>query len=140
MNKDIVEAWFRRAMNMKTGQRIFIELQNKAEVTATKNDFIEIKRALELVSPIEASKVDIMSMVLDNVRLGVCLVKKGISPVVGFLIEDDNISKVTLTEDFKRARQLELMVLDGYSLEQIVDVLGELTEEEMTRFNLKKDV
>jgi hypothetical protein len=139
MNKDIVEAWFRRAMNMKTGQRIFIELQNKAEVTATKNDFIEIKRALELVSPIEASKVDIMSMVLDNVRLGVCLVKKGISPVVGFLIEDDTISKVTLTEDFKRARQLELMVLDGYSLEQIVDVLGELTEEEMTRFNLKKD-
>jgi len=139
MNKDIVEAWFRRAMNLKTGQRLFIELQNKTEVTATKNDFLEVKHALELVSPIEASKVDVMATTMDNVRLGICLIKRGISPVVGFLIDDDNISKVTLTEDFKRSRQLELMVLDGYSLDQITDMLGELTNEEMTRFNLKKD-
>jgi hypothetical protein len=134
----IYEQWFKKAMNMETGEKLYLPADGKAERTKLKNLMIFIRDSYKEKDAIEAAKIAIYPFfsAKSSVKYSVILEKRAFSPLVAFRKNEqtDELEKIVLSSDLGKSRRILLMIKDGYTREQIEENEGILSSDELKEF------
>lgn len=129
-------SWFEKAKALEPGQSFYLTVLNKKEQTEIIRQLNELKNDYIKIDPAVALSIQV-GRLSDGKSHYVFIKKVYATPTVGFQrSEDGTMVVVDITEEVKRSRLLYVMIQDGLSKEEIVELIGELTpEEEIKYFN-----
>jgi hypothetical protein len=131
---ELAEFWFAKATKLEIGQAIYIRCANKQEQAALAAEFEELKDKYYPVDSKVAAQLFVYKKLKERKQY-VTIERRYRAPFTGFLQDvDGSFSKVTIDPD--RYRIIKLMLVDGYSREEIESTLEGLTEEEVDEFFL----
>jgi hypothetical protein len=126
-------------MALETGEKLYLPVESKTEQTKLKKLLLQIRDSFKGNDAIEATKIVVYPhLVKQDKKYYVILEKRAFSPLVGFVMneQDAELKKVMLSpdRDIGRSRRIRLMIIDGYSKEEIDEAEDGLTPEEIAEF------
>lgn len=129
MNRDIILAWLEQVEHIEIGETIYIPTDSRK----ASNDIAKLfKKEIKLLSeldPVRGGRIFLATQARDG-QWWITLTRVTTSPLIGFVkTKSGDIVRTTL-EDPEKVRRLRLMREDGYTLEEIEEIEGKLTEEE----------
>jgi hypothetical protein len=127
--RDLVIEYLRQAINLQFEEELFIPAESRNDQLHLMRSIIQEIRILEKIDPITASSL-IVHAAFKSHRMWVVLKKVVASPTTAFIKTEDGVERVEFKFDSERARRLRLMIKDGLSIDQIMELEGELTPEE----------
>ena len=134
MNRDIILQWLKKAESLGKGESIFLPCTGRE---ASKKLAEKFKKELEYLTNIspatKTAKLQILYVIRDQ-RFWVEIRKIYGSPLIGFVKTERGIQRVEL-EDPARTRRILCMKEDGFSLEEVEELEGELTDKEREVFS-----
>ena len=134
METEILKTWIEEALKLSPGEELFLQAETKGERTQLLRDFQKVLRTMSHVVSSEASRLVFLPYFKDK-KFYVRLYKKAQSPLVGFKKVDGEVTKVTLEDLSPRRRQINLMIRDGYAVDEVDKLLeSPLTSEERRLF------
>lgn len=133
--RELIVKWLHKTINELTpGEEYLFPAETKADQKAKRKQFEEELAILEEIDPITASQMQV-STTFKDYRYWVVIKKRTFSPLVAFKKSKNGvITRMSITDDFDKNRRILLMKEDGYSLEKVEEIEGELTDEEKEIF------
>lgn len=116
---------------------MYLQAETKNEQKEILNTLKRERAQLQLVNPELAMQIDI-TLSEKDAKLWVLLIKRTTSRVVGYVVSDGQVEKVQLNTDEEKLRRISLMLRDGYSLAEIEENEGQLSEEELNMFSITR--
>ena len=132
MNREIILQWLKKAESLGKGDSIFLPSTGREASKKLADKFRKELEALSAISPTKTAKLQILSVIRDQ-RFWVEIRKIYGSPLVGFVKTASGVERVEI-EDPGRKRRIICMKQDGFSLEEVEELEGELTEKEREIF------
>lgn len=129
----IVELLNQVAENLKVGESRLIPCEDK---TIQKRLIRTIKQEIAIlvdVAPTLGSKLRVYGTFADS-RLWVVIEKSATNPLVSYIKDNSGTVQRTKLADPERNRMIRLMAKDGFPLEEIQDLQGQLSDEEIMIF------
>ena len=137
--RDLVIKYLKEAISLEFGEELFIPAESRNEQMHLMKTIIQEIRILEKIDPLTASSL-IIHGAFKSHRLWVVMKKVVASPTTAFKkTEHGEVERIDFDFDSERARRLRLMLQDGLSLEEIKELEGELTPEELSFLTAKKE-
>jgi len=132
MNSQLYVEWAQKALKLKLGEELYIQGETRDEMLEMYRNFVKEILILKQVNPVEASSL-MVGKIFKDARHWVVLKRVASNPHVGFVRKrDGTINRITLAEGVtERQRKLFLMRTDGLSREDIEELEGPLSEEEV---------
>ena len=129
--REITIKWLQKASEeMESGETMLFPADSRQDQKDKKKLFLKELKTLAKVDPIPASQLQITAKFEDH-RFWVVVKKIAFSPFIAFKMnKDGNVERVTMEDDSEKLRRLRLMKDDGYSLEDIEEIEGKLSDEE----------
>ena len=130
--RQIIVKWLQKVSEeLKMGEEILFPAETKADQKEKKRMFQDEVRVLSKIDPIAASELQVSVRFQDH-RFWISIKKVAFSPLIAFKKgTDGNVTRVTMEDNTEKLRRLRLMKSDGYSLEEIKEMEGGLSEEEL---------
>ena len=130
--RQIVARWLQRAIEeLKTGEEMLFPAETKVDQRDKRRTFQAEIRGLRKIDPIAASELQITARFKDH-RFWVVVKRVAFSPLIAFKKDvDGNVTRVIMEDNSEKLRRLRLMKEDGYSVEEITEIEGGLSEEEL---------
>lgn len=129
MNRELILKWLDLLLSSETGEVMYIPVEDKNQQKALLKSFRSEISIMSEVDPERSTKIKLSTTVHDS-RLWVTLEKVAGTPLVGFIKKKDGTTERVSIEDPGRQRRLTAMKEDGYTLQQVVEIEGELSKEE----------
>lgn len=129
MNREFLLKWLDLLLESETGEILHIPVEDKEQQRQLLKAFRKEVFIMSEVTPEQASKVKLYTAMKDS-KLWIILEKVAGTPLVGFVKRKDGTTERVSIEDPGKWRRLAMMKQDGLSLKEIIDIEGELTEEE----------
>lgn len=130
MNRDILIRWIEEALAANTGEEMHLPVETRNDRKALAKALQKEVEILRRIDPVPASTL-VISQRTKDAQLYVIIKKVMMTPLVGFLKRTDGTTeRVEISHERDRWRRLKLMKDDGLSLKQIIDIEGDLTDEE----------
>jgi len=126
---NVYAEWVKKALDLHTGQFIYINVETRAEqLSLLKNINRELER-YKTILPIESATL-VAGKIFKDTRFWVYLKRAAATPFIGFLKDTDgSLKRISIhEEDDERLRRLQLMVSDNFSLEEIEESEGSLSD------------
>ena len=128
--------WFTEVKKLDVGQALFIRVADKKEQTRVANEFEEEREKYSELEPVHASQIFINKVLKDRKQY-VVLERKYRAPFTAFLRDKEGVfSKITI--DPERKRMISLMIKDRKERSEVEEILGGLTEDEVSEFYPEK--
>lgn len=137
MASEVYRVWFQKALSLRPGEKLYLQAETKNEQKEILGTLKRERAQLQLVNPELAMQIDI-TLSEKDAKLWVLLIKRTTSRVVGYVVSDGQVEKVQLNTDEEKLRRISLMLRDGYSLAEIEENEGQLSEEELNMFSLTR--
>jgi hypothetical protein len=130
VNRDLLIRWLEEALAQKTGEELHLPVENRNDRVALHKALQKEIDILRKIDPVPASTLIVAPRTKDG-KLYVVIRKVMMTPLVGFRkLQDGTTERIEIDHSRDRWRRLKLMKDDGLSLQQIIDIEGDLTEEE----------
>ena len=133
MNREIVVQWLNETDNLEPGESLFLICENREESRQMVRQFKTELKVLSHIDPVKASKITVTTAIRDQ-RYWMELKKTFGSPLIGFKKGKDGVTSRIELDDPDKRRRLLCMKEDGYSLEEVEDLEGELSNDEKKIF------
>ena len=128
--ESIALKWLHQAIELKTGEEIMLPAESRSDLKERKRLLSQELKVLNKVDPVNASQLQIATRFKDH-RYWIVLKKVAFSPLIAFKVgTDGQVERVVLEDNYEKLRRIRLMKDDGYSIEEIEEVEGELSKEE----------
>lgn len=130
MNRDILVKWLEKALDLKTGEKVYLVAETKID---RKQIFKAVSKEIDILKQIDPSKGWLLKPAhfFKDSRHWVEVEKISSTPLVGFIKKlDGKLERVEIVHDSERWRRLKLMKGDGLKLPDIEEIEGPLTDEE----------
>lgn len=130
--REIVIRWLQKACDeLDTGERMLFPAESQQDQKDKKKLFLKELKVLAKVDPVAASQLQITHRFEDH-RFWVIIKRIAFSPLIAFKKDKEgNVERITMEDDSEKLRRLSLMKEDGYSIEDIIEMEGGLSEEEI---------
>ncbi len=130
--QEITVRWLQKASEeIELGESMLFPADTRQDQKEKKRLFLRELKILAKVDPVAASQLQITTKFEDH-RFWIVVKKIAFSPLIAFKKgKNGNVERVVLKDDSEKLRRLSLMKSDGYSIKDIKEVEGDLTEEEM---------
>lgn len=137
--RSLVIKYLTEAIDLEYDEELYIPAESRADQLHLLRTIINEIRVLERIDPLTASSL-IVHGAFKSHRLWVVLKKVAASPTTAFKkCGDGEVERISFSFDSERSRRLRLMMEDGLSLEEIQEIEGELTPDEITIFKGKEE-
>jgi len=129
--REITIKWLQKASEeMEAGETMLFPADSRQDQKDKKKLFLKELKTLAKVDPVTASQLQIIARFEDH-RFWIIVKKIAFSPFIAFKKDKNgNVERVTMEDSSEKLRRLTLMKSDGYSLEDIEEMEGGLSEEE----------
>jgi len=129
--REIIVRWLQKANEeLETGEQMLFPADTKQDQKEKKKLFLRELRILAKVDPVAASQMRIVGKFEDH-RFWIVVERVAFSPFIAFKKgKSGTVERVTMEDDSEKLRRLSLMREDGYTLEDIEEMEGGLTEED----------
>ena len=112
-------SWFQQAITLKDGEEIFIPVSSRIEQRTLTKDIKKVIAEYSAIDKVQASRIDVRGVFQDG-KIWVKLSIKITSPLVGFKKgSDGKMERIVLQDEEGRKRQIDLMLRDNISSEEI---------------------
>jgi hypothetical protein len=129
--RSLVIQYLKEAIDLDFDEELYIPAESRNDQMHLLRTVIQEIRILERIDPVTASSL-IVHGAFKSHRLWVVLKKVSASPTTAFRKgRDGEVERVTFEFDSERSRRLRLMIQDGLSVEQIQEIEGELSPDEL---------
>jgi hypothetical protein len=130
MEREFIIKWLDKVFEQPLHAKVYIPAESKEDSTKLKKAFRDELDILYKIEPEKASTV-LLGAVFKDRRFWVVLERVTGNALVGFVRNPDGtMERVKIDFDPERDRRIELMKEAGWTLEQIEQMEGPLTEEE----------
>ena len=131
LERDIVVTWLHKASEeLTTGEEMLLPAETGPDQKDKRKAFIRELRILSKIDPIAAAELQITARFRDH-RFWIVLKKIAFSPLIAFKKDRaGKVVRVIIEDDTEKLRRIGLMKEDGYSLKDIEEMEGGLSEEE----------
>lgn len=131
-SRQIIIKWLNKATEeLPVGEELLFPAETKTDQKTKKKMFLDELKILNKVDPVAASEIQITSRFKDH-RFWIVIKKIAFSPLIAFKKDKNgNVERVILEDDTEKLRRLSLMKQDGYSIEEIKEMEGGLSEEDI---------
>jgi DNA-dependent RNA polymerase auxiliary subunit epsilon len=133
LNRNILLQWIEQASLLEPGESVFLHAESREHARKLVKQFQGEVKILSHIDPIRASRLKVMVAIRDQMYW-VEIKKIHGSPLIGFKKDKDGKTIRVEISDPDRARRLQCMKEDGYTLEEVEDMEGELNDEEKEVF------
>ena len=129
--REIIIRWLQKAgEEMEAGEQMHFPADSRQDQKDKRKLFLKELKTLAKVDPVTASQLQIIARFEDH-RFWIIVKKIAFSPFIAFKKDKNgNVERVTMEDSSEKLRRLTLMKSDGYSLEDIEEMEGGLSEEE----------
>lgn len=139
MKRDLILKWIDQALVQELHSKLFIPAEAKEDATKLKNAFHKELEIMYKIDPEKASTL-LLGVVRKDKRWWLVIERVIGNVLTGFVKgPDGTLSRIHIDYDPERERRIELMIEEGYSLEQVEEYEGELTELEKATYFTKGD-
>lgn len=127
----ITMRWLQKASEvMDTGEQMLFPADTRQDQKDKKKLFLKELKILAKVDPVAASQLQVVTEFADH-RLWIVVKKIAFSPFIAFKKDKNGkVERVIMEDNSEKLRRLSLMREDGYTLEDIEEMEGGLSEEE----------
>lgn len=133
MNREILIKWIDEALRLEPGESLFLHGETRDHCKALCRKFRNELKIIAELDPMKANKLMVVHTIKDG-KYWVELKRIYGNPLVGFKkTKDGKVEKLSI-DDPERRRRLLLMKEDGLSLDEVLEIEGELSEEEQAIF------
>jgi hypothetical protein len=132
MNRELAIEWMEKVSLLSFGEELYIPASSRREQRITESLFNRERKLLAKIDPLQAAQTHIYSVFRDQ-RFWVVLKKMDASPSTVFIKGSSGKVEKLSTDSFEssqRFRRLRLMLEDGLSETEILEIEGELSDEE----------
>ena len=129
MNRDLIIGWLNKVEDIDIGDTIYIPTDSRKAARTLSTIFRKEIKILSDVDPIRAGRIFLGVQAKDS-SWWITLTRVATSPLVGFIKSKQGDVIRTVLDDPERPRRLRLMREDGYTLEEIEEIEGKLSDEE----------
>lgn len=129
MNRDIILKWIDEALKADPGEVVHLPVENKQHLKDLTKAFHKEIQVMAEISPAKASTLKLSRTMKDGF-LWLQIEKISATPLVGFIKRRNGTTERINIGDPDRERRLKIMKEDGLTLEEIIDLEGDLTEDE----------
>ena len=134
----VYDTWFKKAMSLEPGEKLFLPVETGPEQKDVLRTLRRIQSAMAGLLNEEAMGVDIFPDVQDK-KLWVVMQKRRVSRTVGYVKTlDGKLEKVSVSVDEGKRQRILSMISDQYSLADIEQIEGTLTDEELKFYSLER--
>lgn len=132
MQLRIVQKWLQSVIdNLSTGEELLLPATSKRDVKEKLTLFSKELKVLSKIDPSSSSELQITTRFKDH-RFWLVIKKIAYSPLIAFKKgENGEVKRILMEDSFERSRRLLLMKADGYTLEEIEGIEGELNQEDL---------
>lgn len=136
---EVYDTWFRKATELEPGEKLFIPVETSAEQKEVRRVLLKAQATMAASLQEAALSVDIFADIQDK-KLWVVLLKRQVSRSVAYMKSlDGSLKKISLSIDEGKRQRIHLMISDGYSLADIEENEGQLTDEELHHYSLIRE-
>ena len=130
--RQLVVRWLQKSIEeLKVGEEMTFPASSKSDLKGKKRMFQSELTGLQKIDPITASEFQVTTRFKDH-RYWVVVKRVAFSPLIAFKKGiDGDVTRVTIEDNSEKLRRLSLMKKDGYSIEEIEEMEGGLSEEEL---------
>jgi len=132
VNREIILQWIKQASNLEKGDSVFLPCTSRETSKKLAEKFKRELEVLTAINPTKTAKLQVLSVIKDQ-RFWVEIRKIYGSPLVGFIKTASGVQRVEI-EDPDRQRRILCMKQDGFKLEEVEELEGELTDKEREIF------
>lgn len=116
---------------LSPGEELLLPAKNKQDVKQQQILFLRELRILSKIDPVSSSQLQITTRFKDH-RYWIVIKKVSFSPLIGFKkSKNGKVERIEIIDSSEKRRRMLLMREDGYTPEEIEEVEGKLTEEEV---------
>lgn len=134
----VYDTWFKKAMSLEPGEKLFLPVETGAEQKDVLRTLRRIQSAMAASLSEEAMSVDVYADVQDK-KLWVVMHKRKVSRSVGYVkMLNGKLEKVSVTVDEGKRQRILSMISDQYTLADIEQIEGRLTDEELEFYSLER--
>jgi len=129
--REILNRWLEEALASKTGEELLLPADNKKNADSLIHKLQGELKILSEIDPMSAGELQVSRDYRDH-RFWVVIKKVKYSPFIGFKKKvDGTVERVEISAPGSRYRRIRLMKEDGLSLDEIKELEGGLTDEEI---------
>ena len=131
-SRRLVQKWLHNASSrLSTGEELLLPAKNKQDVREKLQLFSGELRLLAKIDPVASSELQITTRFKDH-RFWLVIKKVAFSPLIAFKKgKDGEVERVLMKDSSERRRRLLLMLKDGYTIEMIKEIEGDLNEDDL---------
>lgn len=130
MKREILLKWIDTALEQDLYTEVYIPVDSKEDAQKLKSEFKTELRILWEIDPDKASTIMVNYLRKDQ-RFWVVLKRTVGNALIGFIKhKDGEMERVELEDDEDRERRISAMKADGYTLEEVEQYEGPLSEKE----------
>ena len=134
----VYDTWFKKAMSLEPGEKLFLPVETGAEQKDVLRTLRRIQSAMAASLSEEAMSVDVYADVQDK-KLWIVMHKRKVSRSVGYVKTlNGKLEKVSVTVDEGKRQRILSMISDQYTLADIEQIEGRLTDEELEFYSLER--
>ena len=134
----VYDTWFKKAMSLEPGEKLFLPVETGAEQKDVLRTLRRIQAAMSASLSEEAMSVDVYADVQDK-KLWIVMHKRKVSRSVGYVKTlSGKLEKVSVSVDEGKRQRILSMISDQYSLADIEQIEGRLTDEELEFYSLER--
>jgi hypothetical protein len=121
--------WIDKASELDPGESVFLLADSRDHSRSLTKDFRKEIKILSQIDPVKASKLVARPAVREQ-KYWVEIAKEHGSPLIGFVKRNNGTVERIEISDPDRMRRLRMMKEDGFDLDNIEDIEGELSDDE----------
>ena len=123
-----------KAFALEEGEKLYVQVYSKTEGGMRQRELIKAKMYMARLYPDECSTIRIRQIKKDG-KFYVFLEQDGKSPLLAYQsLNSGKYKPVRMTPDADRERRIKLMIEDGLTKEQILEIEGEAARKYFDSF------
>jgi hypothetical protein len=134
--RNITIEWLHKAAQLETGQELYFPAESKQSQKDLFKLFVRELKVFAAIDPATAATIMPAATFKDS-RHWVVLRKIAAVPTLAFMKDGSQpVQRVSIADSSDRARRLEMMLSDGYTVEKMEEIEGTLSEDDRRRLGL----
>ena len=131
-SRRLAQKWLQSADNgLSINEELLLPAKNKQDVREKLRLFSDELRLLAKIDPISSSELQIGTRFKDH-RFWLVIKRVAFSPLIAFKRgKDGEVERILMKDSSERRRRLLLMLKDGYTIEMIKEIEGDLNQEDL---------
>ena len=131
-SRRLAQQWLQSVVDeLSKGEELLLPAKSKQDVKEKQRLFTKELQILTKIDPISASELQIATRFKDH-RFWLVIKKVSFSPLIAFKKgRNGEVERVLMEDSSERRRRFLLMKADGYTIEEIEEMEGKLSPEDL---------